>query len=83
MRDLGLEDVSNASVESRDVRGVGTLRSRAKERPMKKLPLYALLLSLGMFALGCESEPEPAPTTPATDTAAPADGAAPAETDAP
>ncbi|MBA3315580.1 MAG: hypothetical protein H0T47_20120 [Planctomycetaceae bacterium] len=45
---------------------------------MKKLPLYALLLSLGVFAIGCEAdEPEAVPvTTPAaTDT--------PAETDTP
>jgi hypothetical protein len=49
---------------------------------MKKLPLYAFLLSLGMFAVGCNKEPEPAPTTTpaAGDTAAPAGGtAAPAE----
>jgi hypothetical protein len=49
---------------------------------MKKLPLYALLLSLGMFAIGCEAETDTAPVTPAADTT-PADGAAPAETDAP
>lgn len=48
---------------------------------MKKLPLYALLLSLGMFSIGCEAETETAPVTPAADTATPAEGAA--ETDAP
>ncbi len=49
---------------------------------MKKLPLYALLLSLGFFAIGCEAETETAPVTPAADTTT--DGAAaPAETDAP
>ncbi len=35
---------------------------------MKKLPLYALLLSLGVFAIGCEAdEPEPV-VTPTTTT---------------
>lgn len=41
-----------------------------RDSTMKKLPVYALLLSLGVFAIGCEAdEPEPVPaTTPATDT---------------
>ena len=46
---------------------------------MKKFPVYALLLSLGVFAIGCEAETEttPATTTPPADTATetPAEGA--------
>lgn len=30
--------------------------SHTEERPMKKLPLFALLLSLGLFAAGCEGD---------------------------
>jgi len=43
---------------------------------MKKLPLFALMLGLGLFAVGCESKTEttPTPTTPDTTTT---DGAAP------
>jgi hypothetical protein len=49
-----------------------------KERMMKKLGMFALVLGFGMTFMGCEppkAPPAPAPAPPAAD-AAPADGAA-------
>jgi hypothetical protein len=48
--------------------------SHTEERPMKKLPLFALLLGLGLFAVGCESEDAGTTTTPTDTTTTPPAG---------